>query len=144
MIYEKQQVAKAFYIKRMEQNKHGDEDLNQYIDSRFGLDSRDCDTGSKRRRIDVFRSDDNIELLFYLVTLEEAGNTDDINEDSAFGTFYLDDIHNSPETESGGACGDGEYICSISNISSDELLEISPRLYKIITECFSDLMAVGL
>ncbi len=146
MTKEEKNSAKAFYFKRMAQNKVGDEDLNGYMDNRFGDDTRDCDSGGIRRRVDVFRLDEKPELAFYMVVLEEKGASGviDDDDDDDFGTFRTEEIYNSPETEWGGTCGDGEYVCRISLVTIAELKTIAPRLVAILGEYYDDLMVVGL
>lgn len=137
--------AKAFYLKRMEQNKVGDEDLNSYFDKRFGEELRNCDADGKRRRIDIFRLDEKPELVYYIVVLEEIGE-DKVreDEDDEFGTFYSDNIHNPLEAEWGSVCGEGEYICRVSLIDFAEINTINPHLGAVLREHHKDLMTVGL
>lgn len=145
MTHQEKEIARKFYLKRMEQNRVGDEDLNTYFDNRFGKDARDCDSHGERRRIDIFRLDEKPELAFYVVVLEEKVEDENYSDtEDDFGTFYSENIHDPLESEWGSVCGDGKYVCRISPIGLDEVKEINPHLYALINEHYKDLMVVGL
>jgi len=141
------EMAKALYLKRIKQNKNGEEDLNQYFDNRFGSELRDCNKIELgiRQRIDMFRRDDEPKLIFYLVTLEEkTENIDYSSIEGDFGTFYTKEVSSPLEIETGASSEKDEYICSITPIDLKAIKKINRYLYAIIIQHYHELMETPL
>lgn len=138
-------TQKAFYLERMEQNRNGDENLNHYFDERFGKDSRLCRISGRKVRVDMFRSDEKEEIVFYLVGIKErmeCASEDEFIDDD-FGTFCIDDIYD-PLSDVEGECGDEDYICVVTPIAMDEIKDFNRFLFANINESYNDLLVVGL